>query len=535
MKIIDRYILKEHTGPLVFALTTLTSLLLLNYIAKRFGQLVGKGLPWSVIGEFFMLSLPFTVAMTLPMAVLVATLYAFSRLSSENEVTAFKASGVSMRRLMAPVVLASVVLSFGMLLFNDQALPWANHRLSLLQSDIARKKPSIAFDEQIINEVLPGRIYLRFSRMEGETMRDVVIYNLSAPEKRQTIYADSGRMVLTEDQRDMQLTLYDGYIQEVSRADPLALQRLYFIENRATVRGVGNTLERSAEGGVRSDREMTVCEMQAERTKAAAQYARAYRRLERLAEAGRKVGDTIQVPRRRITGGGGLGDAYCAAQRAVLARLQPEAPADSVATATPAPPSDSTIPGADAARRIAVPVLPEERRAGPRPATADTAAEPPVTIAPSAGGLEGQSEAARLEAERQRQLFNSYDVEIHKKFALAAAIVVFVLLGPPIALRFPRGGVGLVIGVSLGVFALYYVCLIAGETVADKGYVPAPVAMWTANFAFTAAAVVLLARIGREASTGRGGDWGELKEAARQRAAALLRRVGIRAERRQVA
>jgi lipopolysaccharide export system permease protein len=279
---------------------------------------------------------------------------------------------------------------------------------------------------------------------------------------------------------------------------------------------------------------MTVCEMQAERTKAAAQYARAYRRLERVAEAGRKAGDTIQLPRRRSTGGGGLGDVYCAAQSAIVARLGPEAPADSMATATAAPPSDSATPGADAARRISVPVLPEERRAGP-PAAADTANEPPITIAPSAGGLQGQSEAARLEAERQRQLLNSYDVEIHKKFALAAAIVVFVLLGPPIALRFPRGGVGLVIGVSLGVFALYYVCLIAGETVADKGYVPAPLAMWAANIVFTAAAVVLLARMGREATTGRGGDWGELKEAARQRLAALLRRVGIRAERRQVA
>src|SRR5687768_12369903 len=76
VRILARYTLKEHVGPLVFALTTLTSLMLLNYIAKQFGQLVGKGLPWSVIGEFFLLSIPFTVAMTLPMAVLVSTLYA---------------------------------------------------------------------------------------------------------------------------------------------------------------------------------------------------------------------------------------------------------------------------------------------------------------------------------------------------------------------------------------------------------------------------------------------------------------------------
>ena len=94
LKITTRYILKEHVGPLVFALSALTSLMLLNYVAKKFGDLVGKGLHWSVIVEFFALSIPFTVAMTLPMAILVATLHAFSRLASENEITAYKASGV---------------------------------------------------------------------------------------------------------------------------------------------------------------------------------------------------------------------------------------------------------------------------------------------------------------------------------------------------------------------------------------------------------------------------------------------------------
>src|SRR5687767_12799556 len=138
VKIINRYVLKEHLGPLLFALTALTSLLLLNYIAKRFGQLVGKGLPWGVIGEFFLLSIPFTVAMTIPMAVLVATLYAFSRLAAENEITALKASGVGMTRLMIPVLFGAAFLALLMIGFNDQVLPRANHRLRVLQTHIGR-------------------------------------------------------------------------------------------------------------------------------------------------------------------------------------------------------------------------------------------------------------------------------------------------------------------------------------------------------------------------------------------------------------
>ena len=103
MKILHRYVLKEHLGPLTFALTALTSLLLLQYIGKHFGQLVGKGLPTLVIAEFFGLSVPLTVALTLPMAVLVSTLYAFSRLAAENEITALKASGVSLATVLRPV------------------------------------------------------------------------------------------------------------------------------------------------------------------------------------------------------------------------------------------------------------------------------------------------------------------------------------------------------------------------------------------------------------------------------------------------
>jgi lipopolysaccharide export system permease protein len=123
VKIISRYVLKEHFGPFTFALTALTSLMLLQYIARQFGNLVGKGLRWQVIAEFFVLSIPFTVAMTLPMAVLVAVLYAFSRLASENEITALKAGGVSMRQLLIPSLSLAFVLALVMLGFNDQILP----------------------------------------------------------------------------------------------------------------------------------------------------------------------------------------------------------------------------------------------------------------------------------------------------------------------------------------------------------------------------------------------------------------------------
>jgi lipopolysaccharide export system permease protein len=120
------------------------------------------------------------------------------------------------------------------------------------------------------------------------------------------------------------------------------------------------------------------------------------------------------------------------------------------------------------------------------------------------------TETLRIRLIDSAQLMNSYGVEIHKKFALAVACFVFVLLGAPIALRFPRGGVGLTIGVSLFVFALYYVCLIAGESIAKRGLMPAVVSMWMANVIFALIALWLLAKMGKEGTTARGGDAKEM-------------------------
>src|SRR5439155_25923076 len=104
VRTISRYLLRQHVAPLGFALTALTSLMLLNQIAKQLGCLVGKGLPWSVIREVFVLSVPFIVAVTLPMAVLVAVVHVFPRLAGDSEITALQASGVSVGRGITPAL-----------------------------------------------------------------------------------------------------------------------------------------------------------------------------------------------------------------------------------------------------------------------------------------------------------------------------------------------------------------------------------------------------------------------------------------------
>ena len=488
MKIIGKYVLKEHVGPFLFASTALTSLMLLQYIAKRFGELVGKGLPPSVILEFLGLSLPFTVAMTMPMAVLVAVLYAFSRLAAENEITAMKASGVSMWTVLGPVLVGGLAMSLIMLLFNDQVLPRSNHRLARLQLDIFRTKPTFALREQVINPVKEGQLYLRAADIdEGSSrMKDVIIYDLSDPLRRRTIYADSGDLAMASNRRDLELMLFDGVMMTVPNKSPTELTRMFFKRDRLRVKGVLNEYQESQGGSVsRSDREMSICEMQGQVRRAdllvrQAQYDVAIVEHERQ----KQRGDSSPLGAPPTTGKGTvLGTMYCRAFAALTVRK-------------------AQAQGRD------------------RPAEEDV-------------GMTARRNEAQFRADEAVRERNRYEVEIHKKFSLAAACLIFVLIGAPVALRFPRGGVGLVIGVSFAIFGLYYVGLIGGETLADKAYVPPWIAMWAMNIGLLAVGLTLAARMGRESSTQRGGDFGELVASLRARGFGWLRRFGVHVERRR--
>jgi lipopolysaccharide export system permease protein len=522
MRILSRYLLKEHLGPFLFAFGALTGLLVLNQLARQFGSLVGKGLSWSVIGEVFLLSFPFILAMTIPMACLVAVLHAFSRLGSDNEITALKASGVDLTRLVRPVLLAGVVVSLGTFAFVDQLLPRSNHRLKNLLVDIARKKPTFELKEQMVNEVVPSQVFLRAGRIDQSTnrLRDVVIYDLANEARKRTIYADSGYMRMSADRTDLYLTLFNGYVHDYDRTQTALFRRIFFQTDFVRVQNVSNQLERTEENEFRSDREMTICEMETVvqgDQRGLEQIRREIRvavenDVRRLLDAPgvEAARDTATLPRRRTLTG-----AYCGATAGLAALLRPAPPADSS-------PGGAGGPGAAATGT------------GATTTTAPAAAEarPMFQRSPTPSREAGEVEPDRIQGQlrvlaarhRTARLHSAiYQVEIHKKFSIAASCIVFVLIGAPVALRFPRGGVGLVIGASVAIFGFYYIGLIGGETLADQLIITPFWSMWGPNLLMTAAGVVLFLRLGREHATARGG--GLADALARRRRARQARRA----------
>jgi lipopolysaccharide export system permease protein len=509
-------------APFLFALGALTSIMILNQVARRFGALVGKGLPWTVIAEVFGLSVPFIVAITLPMAVLMAVLYTFTHLAADNEVTAMRASGISVFQVVKPVFLVGALVALLSFLFSDQVLPRSNAQLRNLLLNIGRKKPTFELREQVINELGKAGVFLRALRIDPNSghMRDVTIYDMGASGGRRVIYADSGIMALTPDETDLSLRLFDGSVHQFKGNQPEVFQLTYFQVNDIRVKDITNQFEANFVEAVRGDREMSTCEMIG--------VIRGHERDSRQAGLELKyflakdlrtlLGITPPSPPSQLEADQPGG--YCTWFQKIGGYLSPKTaeaqePAQDTARRAPRP-NLRLPPGQIRAQKLRLdsiqrgllrgPVRPETFLTDSVTAAADTGINIQLTTSPEVAN-------AVTRVKDSQQLAGKYEIEVHKKWSIAVACVVFVLVGIPMALRFPRGGMGLVLGGGLAVFSVYYIGLIAGEALGDRAIVSPIGAMWASNCLFVVIGIIGLFRVSRESGSTRGGDFSELFEA----------------------
>jgi lipopolysaccharide export system permease protein len=490
--LLSRYLLRQLAAPFVFGLTALTSLMLLSQIAKKFGSLVGKGLPWTVIVEVFALSIPFIVAMTLPMAVLIAVLYAFTHLAADNEITAMRASGISVYQILVPVLAWGVLMTACNFAFVDQVLPRSNARLRSLLIDIGRKKPTFELREQVINEVPPSSYFLRANRIDASTgrLREVTIYDVGSDASRRIIYADSGLMAYAEGQTDLSLRLFDGSIHQYRPAEPQGFQLTYFQVNDIRVKNVFDELQRNTAEAVRGDREMSTCEM-----------LDVIRESDRESREARR--DRAELLRNDLR---------------ILLGLPKVTLADSAEPLRPVP---AYCRWMESVERLVLPKTasaqaPAQGTAARRPGRVPVARPELSNWSLTATALDRVQDADRRAAR--------FAVEVHKKWSISFACISFVIVGIVMALRFPRGGIGLVIGGALLVFSVHYVGLTSGESLADRGHVSPWLAMWMPNIVLTGVGVIGLVMVSRQSGSTRGGDFQEVLEGLKH----LWRRVARR-------
>ncbi len=432
--LIQRYILRAHFGPFAFSLVTLMFVFLLQFIMKFIDQLVGKGLTPWVIMELIALSLAWMLVLAVPMSVLVATLMAFGDLSSRNEITAMKACGMSTYRMMLPVFAGALAVGLALLWFNNDVLPDANHSLRTLTIDIRRKKPTINLRNGVFSQDIPG--YSILVRKTFEKTNDLEGVTLFD-------YTNPGvNVCITAERGTISFSPdFRKLIMDLKRGEIHQLDLQKMMDYRK-IRFESHRIAMDVEG------------FDFTRSSESA-FQRGNRELG--APAMMLIVDSLREARGTV-------------EKGLRERTTQE--------------TDSLLAGENVS--IATPYVYAPANASAYSALNDARAFS-TTVA---------TELFRIE-NLDRQI-DQYMVEIHKKYSIPMACLVFVLIGVPLGIMARRGGFGTAATLSLGFFVLYYACLIGGEKLADRGLLSPFTGMWSANIIIGLMGVYLTVRVARE-------------------------------------
>ncbi len=445
IRILDRYILTTHIGPYFFGLAVISFVFIMEFIFNQLGKLIEKGVNFVVVLEFFTLSLGHMFALIIPMAVMPATLMAFGQLTSDNEVTAMKSSGISLYRMILPVLVASAFLGMGLLFYNNMLLPESNHRLANLMMDIARMKPTIQIRENTFNDAIEGyTIFVKEKNDKTGEIKAVQIFEKKAGIPT-TIIANKGRMTYNTRDAVLRFELEDGEIHEMpDPGDMRTYRRTVFKHFTLNIQDTARQL-RHADRSYRGEREMSAAAMREKIREIAAQNKFLEKHMNQIAR-----GHMATVLSSAVPG------------------LAPGGPPQELPPLTGPP-----RPGAPVAH--AIPYVGRE-------------SEQVQQIL--------ENDLANLDS-NTRQI-KRYDVEIHKKYSIPFACLVFVLLGAPLAIRSGKKGMTMAIGFSILLFLVYYVFLIGGEKLADRELMSPWLSMWLANIVLGVVSLVLLRQTARE-------------------------------------
>lgn len=254
MKILPRYILKEHVVPFVLSLLVVTFVLLIDKVIDLLNVIIEKKLDLGTVLQLFMLSLPYMLALSIPMAVLVATILAFGRMAVDHETIAMKSSGINVYRMLGPLLVAALLLTGLMVYFNHYFLPDTNHKLKNLTVKIAYYRPMTIIKPNEFTTVMDYTVFAKENN--ASELKDVLIYDRSQTRLPRIILAQSGEVVQMDNGNSLQINLHKGEMHERNDKEPNKYQIRKFESFTVNIRNLATNLD-FTEGSYRSDREMT--------------------------------------------------------------------------------------------------------------------------------------------------------------------------------------------------------------------------------------------------------------------------------------
>ncbi len=231
----------------------------MDFLVDIMNLIIDRGINAPLVIELFALNLAWMLALSVPMAVLVAVLMVFGRMAADNEITACKSCGIPFYRLLLPVLGGALLLTVVMIWFNDRVLPESNHKARMLLTDITRKKPTWSLEENIFLDYFEGySIRVKTIARKTSEISDIIIIQTKNSER--IITAKRGKMYFSSDGSTLMMELEDGEILEVDPKNHAGITRTDFARQTIAIQGASSNLERTTQS-TRGDREMTVAMM----------------------------------------------------------------------------------------------------------------------------------------------------------------------------------------------------------------------------------------------------------------------------------
>ncbi len=240
MKKLDRFILTSFVGPFVLILLVVIFILVMQTLWVYIDELVGKGLDFRIIAEFLFWGSCMVLPLALPLATLLASMMTIGSMGENNELIALKAAGVSVFRVMAPVMIASLIISVGTYFVINKLVPVAYNEMFTLRDDIKNTKNEIKIPDGVFYDGVDGYVLRVESTSPEGMMNGVMLYDHHGNGNTRLTLADSAQIKMSKDKSYLTIHMYQGTnYQETNkmayRDTSLQLQKIDFSRQEMVV------------------------------------------------------------------------------------------------------------------------------------------------------------------------------------------------------------------------------------------------------------------------------------------------------------
>mgnify|MGYP006289622985 CR=1 FL=1 len=459
MKKLHLLVIKSFIGPLILTFFFVIFILLMQFLWKYIDDLIGKGLEFNVLSEFLLYTSASLVPMALPLAVLLASLMTFGNLAENLELLALKSSGISLVKIMAPVMIISGAISIGAFLFANYVMPVTNLKMRSLLYDIQQQRPELTIRPGVFDNTLEGySIRIGDRNPRNSLLKDILIFDHTAKKGNVKVtVADSGYMKMSRDEKNLLLTLYNGKTyEELQRQKQQDRHIKSYPHQRSAFRHQEMLIEMTGFGLNRSDERL---------------FRNSYSmlNLSQLHHFEDSLVQDLDVVLDKFentieTSLVGKSKGVMITREYQRQRMQKED------TLTAPVPEDSlkVVPVHVDSAFAELNKL-ERRRAI---TMAINYARNNKSVTTSNVGT-SDWKLARL---------RRYQIEIHRKFTLSLLCVIFFFIGAPLGAIIRKGGLGMPVIVSVLLFLIYYIISMTGEKFVRESIVSPFFGMWFSTF-----------------------------------------------------